>query len=68
MEQRCLSNFWEIKAMISFPFLVILDFSQPFLVECDAFGLGITIVLMQKGHPIGFESRKLIHGKNIFHF
>ena len=35
------------------------NFSNPFVIECDALGFGIGVVLMQDGHPIAFESRKL---------
>ena len=45
--------------MSSCPVLALLDFSQPFIVECDASGEGLGAVLMQNHHPIAFESRKL---------
>lgn len=45
--------------MSSCPVLALPDFTQPFVLECDALGEGIRAVLMQNNHPIGFESRKL---------
>jgi hypothetical protein len=39
--------------------LALLDFSQSFVLHCDTSGVGIGAVLMQGGHPIVFESKKL---------
>lgn len=47
------------KVMSTCPTLVIPNFSMPFVIECDASGVGIGAILMQRGQPIAFESRKL---------
>ncbi|XP_057868317.2 uncharacterized mitochondrial protein AtMg00860-like [Cryptomeria japonica] len=39
--------------------LVLLDFTRPFILECNASREGIGAVLMQDHHPIAFESWKL---------
>ena len=45
--------------MSSGPVLALPDFSQPFVVECDASGEGLAAILIQNHHPIAFESWKL---------
>ena len=45
--------------MSSCPVLALPDFSQSFIVECDASREGLGAVLMQNHHLIAFESRKL---------
>jgi hypothetical protein len=47
------------KMMSTCPFLALPDFSLPFTLECDASREGIGVVLMQKRHPLAYESRKL---------
>lgn len=52
--------------MSSCPVLAFLDFTQPFVLECDASGEGIGTVLMQGGHPIAFESWKLLPHERLY--
>ena len=44
--------------MIVAPILVLLDFNQSFQLFSNGSGVGIGAVLMQKGHPIAFFSKK----------
>lgn len=51
-------------AMCTTPILVMPNFSKTFVIESDAYGVGIRVVLMQDGHPLAFTSRAL-SGKNL---
>jgi hypothetical protein len=46
--------------------LALQDFTLPFVLECDASGEGIDAILMQGGHPIVFESRKLSQPERLY--
>ena len=52
--------------MSSCPVLALPDFTQPFVLECDVSGEGIGAVLMQGGHPIAFESLKLLPHERLY--
>ena len=52
--------------MSSCPILALLDFSKPFVVECDASGRGLGVVLKKGQHPIAFERRTLYPHENIY--
>jgi len=57
---ECQSAFEELKAtMTRGPVLGLVDVTKPFEVETDASDYALGGVLLQDGHPIAYESRKL---------
>jgi hypothetical protein len=49
------------------PVLALPYFTLPFVLECDASDEGINVVLMEGGHPIVFESRKLSQPERLYY-
>ena len=57
-DQQC--NFDKLKVAIAFALiLAVVDPHKPFVVETDASDTAIGAVLLQDGHPVAFESKKL---------
>ena len=56
----CEKSFQAVKhAVTNAPVLRLADYDAPFEVWCDASDYGIGAVLLQDGHPVAFENRKL---------
>jgi hypothetical protein len=54
------------EVMSTCPVLALPDFSQPFVLECDASGVGIGAFFMQGEHPIAFEIRNLNDSERLY--
>eukprot|EP00253_Pinus_taeda_P005511 PITA_05511 len=62
--QRAFDRLKEV--MSNCPVFALPDFTKRFVLECDASGEGIGTVLMQGGHPIAFERRKLLSHERLY--
>ncbi|PKI56557.1 hypothetical protein CRG98_023083 [Punica granatum] len=61
---RCQAAFDRLKRdVIEVHVLMLLDFGKSLEVEMDASGYAVGGVLMQEGHPVAYESRKLSEGE-----
>lgn len=47
------------QALVSAPVLALPNFSFPFILETDASGTGLGVVMMQQGRPIAYHNSTL---------
>ena len=45
--------------MYSSHILAMLDFSKIFIIQSDAFGLRLGVILIQEGRPLDFTNKEL---------
>ena len=65
---QCSAAFEAVKhALTSAPVLKLPDLNKPFVVVTDASDFCLGACLMQDGHPVAFESRKLIPAERNYH-
>ena len=58
--EEVVACFAKMKTLLtSTPILEALDFSKTFVLECDALGMRLGVILMQDNHPSAFESQIL---------
>jgi hypothetical protein len=60
MSRQIAKGIWKVKGKILDDIGVKVSFSKPFKVHTNASGFAIGGVLMQDGHPITFENKKLV--------
>ena len=66
--EKCQKAFEDVKMQLTkAPVLVLPDPDKNYSVVCDASGIGIGAVLLQDGHAIAFESRKLTPAEKNYH-
>jgi hypothetical protein len=64
MERGAIEGIEYLKEKISSaPMLKFLDFTKPFEVHTNVNDYTIGAILMQNGHPIAFENKKLCDGQ-----
>lgn len=49
------------EALVTAPVLALINYSDMFIIDTDASGICIGVLLMQQGHPISYISKSLAH-------